>query len=135
MAWDLKNLNPPARFHYPDDTGDEWVELRNLSIDDFRRLRKETTTYKIDYWRGNKSEKPHRFEINEVDEDKLYKLMWEEQIVNWHILDTDGNKIPCTNKNKLLMMGNSIEFSAWTVECLNTLAKDELKKKDDLEKN
>ncbi len=135
MPFAIKNLNPPARFHYPNDTGDEWVELRNLSVDDFRQLRKKTTTHKVDYWRGDKKGKPHRFEVNEFDEDQLYELMWDKQIVDWNILDTDGNIIPCNYDNKLLMVGNSVEFSAWVVDCLNTLAKDELKKKEDLEKN
>jgi hypothetical protein len=132
MAWNLKNLNPPARFHYNDT--EEWIELRNVSIAEVRKIQKETTQKRVDYFAPEKG-KPHRFEFEEKDEDKLFELLWDTQIVAWNLLDDKGNKIPCNKKNKLLLMGNSTEFSTWVVDCLNQLAKDELEKKENEEKN
>jgi hypothetical protein len=134
--FDINNLNPTAKFYWPGSRKKEWVELRNIPTAQLRKMRKETVRQEIEYHRpDNSSEKPFRYEVDKVDDDKLFDAMWDYQIVNWRIVDLDGNEIPCTTENKLLMVGNSKEFADWIVKCLNQLAIDEIKKKEKSEKN
>jgi hypothetical protein len=134
--FDINNLNPTAKFYWPGSRKKEWVELRNIPTAQLRKMRKETVRQEIEYHRpDNSNEKPFRYEVDKVDDDKLFDAMWDYQIVNWQIVDLDGNEIPCTTENKLLMVGNSKEFADWIVKCLNQLAIDEIKKKEKSEKN
>jgi len=129
MPFDLQNLNPAAKFYWGKDKK-EWVELRNIPVGELRRIRKETIKRNIEYYRPDQSkEKPFRYEIDDLNEDRLNELLWDYQIVNWHIEDPDGNEIPCTLENKLLLMSNSTEFAEWIIERLNQLVSDEKKNK------
>lgn len=135
MPFDLDNLNPAVRFYWGGGKK-EWVELRNIPVVELRRIRKEITKKTVEYYRPEESDiKPFRYESDEMDEDKLNELLWDYQIVNWNIEDTDGKKIDCTLKNKLLLMGNSSEFADWIIQCLNQLASDEKTRREKSEKN
>ena len=136
MPFDISNLNPSARFYYPGTKKAEWIELRNISMSDIRQMRKKTVDKKIEYYRpDNSNERPFRYEIENIDEDELFSLMWDYQIVNWKIIDPNGKEIPCTIENKLLMIGKSNEFAEWVMKCLKQLSKDDAKSKKDSEKN
>ena len=141
MPFDLKNLNPTARFYWGSGKK-EWVELRNIPIGVLDKIRKETISRNVEYYRpedldekDRQNFRPFRYEVKKVNEDLLNELLWDYQIVNWNITDPDGNEIPCTKENKLLLMGNSAEFADWIVRCLNQMASDEIKRKEKSEKN
>ena len=134
--FDINNLNPTAKFYWPGSKKTEWVELRNIPIAEIRKLRKKTVTKEVEYYKvDNSDEKPFRYEVEKIDDDRLNEILWDYQIVNWHILDPDGNEIPCTLENKLKLMGYSTEFADWIIKCLNQLAADEKKRLERLEKN
>jgi len=134
--FDIDNLNPVARFYYPGTGKKEWVELRNIPTSELRKLRKKVIRQEVEYYRpDNTNEKPFRYEVDKIDDEKLFDEMWDYQIVNWKIVKINGEEIPCTKENKLLMVGNSKEFADWIVKCLNQLAIDEEKKRDKSEKN
>ena len=135
MPFDIKNLNPAARFYWGNGKK-EWVELRNVTVKQLRNIRKETVKKTVEYYRPNESDaKPFRYETDEIDHDKMDELLWDYQIVNWCITEPDGKEIPCTLENKLLMMGNSDKFANWVIECLNQMATDEKDQKEKSEKN
>jgi len=136
MPFDLKNLNPAVKFYYPGTRKAEWLELRNIPIGELRKMRKRCVKQTVEYYRPDDSKgQPYRYETEDIDDDKFNEMLWDYQIVSWKIIDPEGKEIPCTLENKLLLMGNSTEFADWVVKCLNKLAKDSEKKKEDSEKN
>ena len=135
MPFDLENLNPSARFYWGDGKK-EWVELRNISMKQLRKIRNEAVKKTVEYYRPEESDiKPFRYENEDVDHDKLDELLWDYQITDWRIVNPDGKEIPCTLENKLLLMGNSTKFADWVVKCLNQLASDEKAQREEAEKN
>jgi len=135
MPFDLKNLNPSAKFYWGKSKR-EWVELRPLSREDLREMRKRAVIRKTEYYKPDSSDiQPYRYETETVDEDCIFEMMWEKQIIDWNIVDPEENKIPCTKENKLLMINQCREFSEWVSGCLLQLSSDEKKKKEDSEKN
>ena len=132
MPFDLKGLNKPSRFFWPES--DEWVDLRNVSLAEFKKIRAATVVKRTEYHQVDGG-KPFRYEVDETDDTAADELLWDYQIVDWNIVDPDGKKIKCTKENKLLLMGNSSEFVNFVVDSLNRLAKDEKKRRDKSEKN
>lgn len=124
MPFDLKNLNAGARFYW-DDTRTEWVEIRTLSVNEMKRIRKDAVKKGVEYYRDKRGGKVHRIEYEDMNDDKFSDSMWDYVIVNWNILDKAGKKIPCTRENKLLLMGNSIEFAKFVSDNLAKLTEDE----------
>jgi len=136
MPFDLKNLNESARFYWPESNKTEWVDLRNIPIGEIRKLRKIAVKKEVEYYRpDNSDERPFRYEVENIDDEKFSEYLWDYQISDWHITDPDGNDIPCTLENKMLLMSNSMEFADWVVNCLNQLGEDNKKMQDTLEKN
>ena len=132
MPFNLKSLTKPSRFFWPDS--EEWVELRNVTLAEFKAIRKQTVTKRAEYHQVN-TEKPYRYEVEDTDEEKADELLWDYQIARWYIVDGDGKKIKCTKENKLLLMGNSAEFVNFVVKNLNQLSIDDAERRDKSEKN
>lgn len=136
MPFDIRNLsllNPSVKFYLSDEEK-EWVELKNLSDSELRDIRKEVAKKKAEYKNVGRTG-AQRFEYVDVDDEKLADLITIKCITNWYILDTDGNEIPCTDENKLLLTGHSPEFSSFVSECLDKLRKDKEDKQKTEEKN
>ena len=132
MPFNLKSLTAPSRFFWPGS--DEWIELRNVTLAEFKAIRKQTVTKRAEYHQIN-NEKPFRYDVEDTDEDKADELLWDYQIAAWNIVDDNGKKIKCTKENKLLLMGNSSEFVTFVVKNLNQLAKDDAARQEKSEKN
>lgn len=135
MPFDLKNLHPPARFYWDGDKT-EWIELTTLTPKELTELRKKCTEAKVEYYlpEGAKGQ-PFRYEYH-VSNDELYnEMFWDARIANWNFCQPDGNQIPCTKENKLLLLGGSTEFAAWVMRCLEKLERDQRARAEKLEKN
>lgn len=133
MPIDINNLNPAAKFFY---SKDEWVEFRTIPMSKLREWRKETIDPKVEYYSPDGyNGQPYRYEIEDVNDDKLFELMWDYQIVNWNIADPKGKEIPCTLKNKILLIANSKEFADFALSSIRKLNEDEEKRREKLEKN
>ena len=132
MPINLKGLTAPSRFFWPGS--DEWIELRNVTLAQFKEIRKQTVTKRAEYHQIN-DEKPFRYDVEDTDDDLADELLWDYQIVGWNIVDENGKKIKCTKQNKLLLMGNSSEFVTFVVNNLNQLSKDDADRRDKSEKN
>ena len=131
--FDLKNLNPGAKFYWDEET-DEWVKFRIMADADLRKLRKKCAKERVEYRRVGKGP-PQRFEYLEIDEDLFTEEINDFCIVEWRLLDTEGNEIPCTREYKNLLMLHNPQFSDWAAECLEQLRSDIKKKKEEEEKN
>ena len=131
--FDLKNLNPGAKFYW-DESTDEWVVFRVMADADLRRLKNKCAKERVEYRRVGKGP-VQRFEYLEIDEDAMSEEINDFCIVDWHLLDTDGNEIPCTRENKCLLMDYDPKFSTWAAECLEKIREDEEKKRREEEKN
>jgi len=135
MSFNLNNLNPSVKFYW-DKSKEEWIELRNIPIGELRRIRKETVTKEVEYYRPAESDiRPFRYEAEEINEEKMSELLWDYQITDWHFKDAEGNVIPCTLENKLLLLNNSTEFMDRIIKWLNQLAGDAEDIKEKSEKN
>jgi len=140
MPFDLKNVNPAARFFWPGDPqGEEWVELRLVSEGDKLALVKEIgIERKAEFVLNPLKKSMERIEYADTDLEKGEKFLSrinDLTIVAWFLKTPDGKKIPCTKENKDLLMSGSDQFSKWVEESLETLRNAEGKREEELEKN
>ena len=139
MPFDLKNLNPPSRFFWPDNPKEEWVDLRLVSERDRLTLVKKVgIDRKAEFKLNPHSKRMERIEYADTDLAKGEKFLHELNeliIVAWELKTPDGKKIPCTKENKNALMNGSEQFSNWVDKCLKTLRGAETEKEEELEKN
>jgi hypothetical protein len=110
------------------------VQLRSLSISDWKDIRKKTVTKKIEYKRVEG--KAERFVAEDVNNDLENELFWDAVIVAWeNLYDVKGKEIPCTKENKIMLMEKSKKFAAFIAESLNTLTEQETAQIEVSEKN
>ena len=77
MPFDIKNLNPAARFYWGKGKH-EWVELRNVTVKQLRNIRKAAVKKTVEYYRPDDSDvQPFRYETDEIDHDKMDELLWD----------------------------------------------------------
>lgn len=152
MPFDIKNLNPPERFYYPDS--EEWVEFVSVSQDVLESINELTVEKKVEHVNPtNKNGKPdkrrplQRIEYDKIDETRRDDLIAERSIYAWHLVDNDGNEIPCTDSKysedgELVEMGTKttilrghVAFNVWMAECLETMNEAKLRLDKDKEKN
>jgi len=124
--------------------GDGRVQLRAISADDWKEIRKQTVKKKVEYKRVEG--KAERFPVEEVNEDLQNELFWDKTIQSWDgfsiKIKKDGkteivNCIPenCTSDLKFLLMMRSPKFAKFVGECLKQLTEDETKQAEQAEKN
>ena len=100
------------------------VQLRSISADDWKAIRKQTVKKKVDFKKIEGT--PVRLEYEEVNEDLQNELFWDKVIVGWeNLFDGKNVAIPCTRANKILLMMRSTKFAKFIGECLKTLSDDE----------
>lgn len=110
------------------------VQLRALSPENWREIRKQTVTKVPDY--AKLDGKWERFEAEKVDEDLQNELFWDKLIVSWEgLLDAKGREIPCTKENKALLMLTQTVFSRFIAGCIDALTKDDKARAEASEKN
>lgn len=144
-----KNLNTPVRFYLDEENevkeGRErqFVDICLCAGDDLQAIIDETTEKVVEFLRPTKPSgkedkraQPQRVE-HEKKDDKLYRrLLWDSSIRNWLIYDEDtGELIPCTADEKVELMGGSIEFSTFIVNCIDVLNEQSDKQRAMIEKN
>jgi len=129
----IQNLNPATRFYLSNDET-EWVELKTLADSELRDIRKQVAKKKAEYKNVGRTG-AQRFEYVDVDDEKLADAITTRCIANWYLLDAEGEEIPCTDENKLLLTGHSPEFSSFISESLEKLKKDKEEKTKEEEKN
>jgi hypothetical protein len=110
------------------------VQLRTISVADFKSIQKQTVRKKVDYKKVDGT--PGRFEFEEVNQDLQNELYWDSVIIGWENLsDRNGKEIPCTKENKVLLMTRSKKFLDFVVESLKTLSADEADAQEQSQKN
>ena len=114
MPFDLKNLNPPIRCEYNDE---EWVELRQPSPEDMKKIFQELgCKWKVDKILNSHTRRMERIEYLDIPKDRadIYEeSIVDLKIVNWNLKTTDGEEIPCNRANKILLMRGEPKFAAW----------------------
>ncbi len=108
------------------------LQLRIPTIEDWKRIRKQTVRKKVEFKKVDGT--PGRFEFEEVNEDLQNELFWDSAIVNFENFTNKGAVIPCTKENKVLLMTNS-RFAKFFAESFKTLTEDEAKQAEASEKN
>lgn len=123
--------NPGVEFEHVEG----WkVSLRICTMAELERIRKETTAKKVNY--KTVDGRPHRFVWDEVNEEKQSQMIWDYCITGWEgIYNKQGEMIPCTPDNKLLLMKNSQAFAQFVTDSMRKLNKDEEDLKTESEKN
>ena len=110
------------------------IQLRTMTADDFKIIRRQTVSRKVEYKRVEG--KAERFEIEEVKDDLQTELFWDYIIVGWENL-YDGKEvaIPCTKENKMLLLSLSAKFLKFVTDCLQSLNDTEAEKAESAIKN
>ena len=110
------------------------VQLRTLTTDEWKAIRKQTVKQKVDFKKVDGT--PGRFPYEEVNEDLQNELFWDAVIVSWEkLFDGKGNEIPCTKENKILLMSRSAKFAKVVADGLKIMAEDETAQAEASEKN
>ena len=110
------------------------VQLRTISVADFKAIQKQTVKKKVDYKKVEGQ--AGRFEYEAIDQDLQNELYWDAVIVGWeNLTDKNGKEIPCNRETKTLLMTRSKKFLEFVVESLKTLAEDEAAAQEEAEKN
>lgn len=122
-----KNLNPGVWFDLKDGAR---VCVRTCAGDDLRSIEAKTVMKKTEYRGGQ------RYEYEQVNPDLRNELLWDFVIVDWSgMVDAEGEAIPCTKENKILLMGKSIRFAGYVADCLDKLSTDRELLERESEKN
>jgi len=110
------------------------VQLRTMTADALKAIRKQTVKRRVEYKRIDG--KAERFDVEEVNEDLQNALFWDHVIAGWeNILNGKAEEIPCTRENKMLLMTRSAAFARFVGESLATLNADEGTRAEADEKN
>ena len=110
------------------------VQLRTLTADILKAIRKQTVKKKVDFKKVEGT--PVRLEYEEINEDLQNELFWEQIIIAWeNLFDGKGNEIPCTKENKTMLMTRSVKFARFISDSLKILAEDEQRELEASEKN
>ena len=110
------------------------IQLRTISVADFKAIQKQTVKKKVDYKKIEGT--PGRFEYEAVDQDLQNELYWDAVIVGWeNLIDKNEKPIPCTRENKTLLMTRSKKFLEFVVESLKVLAEEEAAQQETERKN
>jgi len=136
MPFDLKNLNPSTRF-YLDDTKEEWIEMRLPSLADVKRIMAEAQLRrKVEYAPNPKTGQLEP--VPDYTDEATYRfqeLQVAKTITDWHLVTTDGEKIPCTDENKILLYNESPRFKRLYDKFFDTLSEERARLEESERKN
>lgn len=116
--FNMSDLNPAVRFYFDEDNKEtsEWIEIKSYNAKIFQQATKKATKKWIDRKRGQ------RHEVIEVNDVQAERLLWNDIITNWYLLD-DDKEIPCTIDNKYKLMTESAIFINFYQDCQEKLDK------------
>ena len=110
------------------------IQLRNTTREDFKELRKQTTTKMSEIKRIDGV--LERVAWEEKDEDLHEELFWDKVIVDWEgIVDAKGLLMPCTRENKVKLMLRSAKFAKMVNDSFKILTDAEAAELETAEKN
>jgi hypothetical protein len=118
------------------DHDDGWkVSLRICSLDELKRIRKQTTKEKFAFKRLDGA--PYRVKWDETDEDAQSLMIWDYCIVDWQeMYDKDGKTpLPLTAENKVMLMNKSASFAKFVTDSMTKLNEMQEQGKEASEKN
>jgi hypothetical protein len=125
MPIDIKNIAKPTKFYWPgDDSGQEWVLISQPNRKELLEIIKksnikQTAEFKLDP--KTKVYQRVQYIDSDLDRDLVFsELMLDLIIVDWNFVDLEGEPIPCTKENKILMASN-IPFRTWIDECIEVI--------------
>lgn len=110
------------------------LQLRLLSIDDIREMRKQCVKTIPEYPKIDGEYR--RFEGTEFNTDLWREIMWDKTIMSWEqVFDKNEIPIPVTRENKVLLMTRVAKFNKAYEDGLKALKESDAKKAATLEKN
>lgn len=115
---------------------DGWkVSLRICSLDELKRIRKQTVKEKFAFKRLDGA--PYRVKWDETDEDAQSLMIWDYCIVDWQeMYDKDGKTpLPLTAENKVMLMNKSASFAKFVTDSMTKLNEMQEQGKEVSEKN
>ena len=121
----------------PEENGTS-VQIRVADSETMEKIQAETRTRKHDFVPNPKTRQMERvtyIDQTPAQEKKERELIWDFAIQDWKgVLDTDGNEVPCTTENKLLLM-NNVQFARFVGRCLQLITSSAEERKKLQEKN
>lgn len=149
--WDLDHLNEGEWFRYFDsrinENGDtvydepvvnaERVCLRAADADILDKIHKQTRKTVKEWVLNPKTRQMVRGEAYEQTPEQIKlesALIWDHAIVDWELLDTNGNLIPCIQENKVKLMKHP-PFARFVIRCLQLSSSSRAEQEGVAEKN
>lgn len=126
MPIDLQNLNIGKRFFWP-ESGDaeEWVEFRlvpdEVNREFFKQIGIKPSRQVVFDNKSRQAQIVKDFELNDKQQEQFFELTWDYSISKWYFVTPDGDEIPCTKENKMLLMKNEPRFSVWANQCVDSM--------------
>jgi hypothetical protein len=115
---------------------DGWkVSLRICSLDELKRIRKQTVKEKFTFKRLDGA--PYRVKWDETDEEAQSSMIWDYCIVDWQeMYDKDGETpLALTAENKMMLMNKSAKFAKFVTDSMTKLNELQEQGKEESEKN
>ena len=137
MPFDIKNIDKPARFYW-DEGQKEWCDLRSINRKEIVAMFKQSGIKQSAEYKINPENKQYqRIEYVSSDFDRdieFGNLMVDAIIVDWNFMTPEGEPIPCTKDNKIILSNNP-QFKKWLDDCMEILRVGKEKKNEDEIKN
>ena len=110
------------------------LRLKNLTAEELKDIRRKTVKKRVDFKKVEGT--PGRFEYEDVDRDLENEMFWETVIVDWEkFFDKNGQPIPCTKENKIILMSRSSKFVKLVMDLMKGLADYDADQAERAEKN
>lgn len=101
-------------FYFNNDEAMGGVCLRELSVEEGKRIEKDTTVVKKKIRQGQ------MVEYTEIDQEKSFRLTMQYCIVDWKEVAVDGEALECNAMGKEKAL-KCLDFVKYVSECLNIL--------------
>lgn len=118
----FSTAEPFTRFFFNNvDEKDGWIDLRALSLDKSKEIRKKTIKKRIEFKRGQ------RFEVEDVNTALRDKETFDYCIGEWSKVEDDkGQEYENTLESKLTLMAHSVPFANYVTDKLDFLSDQQL---------
>jgi len=130
-VFSIKDPNPGVWFKFDEsDPESGEIRIRAMNNEQRKNLQKKSNTKRIEYKHGQ------RYEVIEVNEDRVSEILWDYCIVEWDRLeDDDGTALVCDSETKATLMQTNVGFAQFVGKCLEILVEQEEDRVARIEKN
>ena len=99
--------------------GDCKVKEKAIEEDDMKAVAEEYVTVKHEFAHNPVTNRLERVEWTEEDSVQKTLALGARLILEWENVEIDGEPVECTDENKRILLGKSVEFREFYTEAIN----------------